>query len=276
MDQPPAPQAAVHSLAMPGAGVYYVNPSAAGVGGVPQQQFMMLGPRGPVSFGSQYAMSAQSSQPQPLMQDSPAAAPVSMPMQSYSCLAPATGQPVAYLVSPGAMSAATAPALLPVPFAAYPPQPSSLPPLPPYPASLFPTVSVDPSTPSFPEYRLFTSSPTAVQGMSQSTPGAPTSFAKQSPPPPVSAPPQQQQPPQQHSSLPSNPTPPLVPGSTVNPQYFSGYTICAPPVTGVAPLAVNQFCQVTGTIGHHANYPHQYHQTRTRNPTGGSKGHFRS
>lgn len=281
-------------MAMAGApaGLYYTlnsqmqSPAQAAV----PQPFVMLGQRLPANFASsgiQYAN--QSSQPQ---DSSLTAIPVTMPI-SYTSIPGAAGvQPLAYLVSgvPTASGGGVGQGLLPVPYATYPsPAPPGTLTLPaaPFPATAtYSSVSYDPSSclTSYPEYRLLTSSsPAQSQGMSQATGAAVTqvsaatpssSFSKQSPSPVTS---------QQ-----ADPTTPPLMAAPVNPQYFSGYTICAPPsnlppgAMMTAPMTVNQFCQMAGGMnpgGQPMHYPlqHQYHQPRSRNPHhNGPKNHFRS
>lgn len=281
------------SLSMAGvpAGVYYVNPQtiqstgAAGTG----QQFVMLTPRLPsgVNFAPsssvQYANSSSTQS-----ESSMTAIPVSMPI-SYNAI-PGAVQPVAYIV-PGVQAAGGGPGLLPVPYATYPgpgaPGTMTLP-ANPFP-STFSSVSYDPSClTSYPEYRLLTCSSPA-QAMTHVPAGATaaqvpvtgSSFTKQSPSPTS----QQQQQQQQQAPPTSDPTPPPHLVAQGNPQYYSGYTLCAPPsnlppgAMVTTPLAVNQFCQMGPPPSHqHTHYPqHQFHQPRSRNPHhSGSKNHFRS
>ena len=251
-------------------GLYYVNPQIQSGPGVAPPPFMMLSPRLPANATFATAQYANQ-QPQPhQQQQDPSGIPVSMPI-SYSSIPTGSAgvQPVAYLLS--GVPAPGGAGLLPVPYAAYPPPGSLTMPANPFPPA-YPVVSYDPSClTSYPEYRLFTS-PSPTQAMNQAAAGG-ASFIKHSPPP--------GQPPLQQHPTPDV-TPPLVPGP-VNPQYFSGYTICAPsnlpPAGMVPPLSVNQFCQMGGGMNpnHNTHYPHQYHQPRSRNPNhSGPKNHFRS
>lgn len=277
-------------LTMAGAptGLYYPLNSqmqSAAQAAVPQP-FVMLSQRLPANFatpGVQYANQPQDS--------SLTAIPVTMPISYTSIPGPAGVQPMAYLVSgmPSAGGGGNSQGLLPVPYATYPgpAAPGTLTlPAAPFPATAtYSSVSYDPSTScmtSYPEYRLLTSSSSSLasQGMSHTTgaatqvpavaAAAPSSFSKQSPSPTG----------QQGTSDPT--TPPLM-AAPVNPHYFSGYTICAPPpppgTMVPAPLTVNQFCQMAGGMnpGPPMHYQHQYHQPRSRNPHhNGPKNHFRS
>lgn len=262
-------------------GLYYVNPHVQSSQSVAQAPFMMLTPRLPLNatFASSQYANPQSPHQQQQQQQDASAIPVSMPISYTSIPTGGAGvQPIAYLVS-GMPSAAGGTGLLPVPYAtaAYAPPPGSLTmPANPFP---YPVVSYDPSClTSYPDFRLFTSPP-PTQAMNHSASGGAASYVKHSPPPAAS-----QQPPtpqQQQQSTPDT-TPPLGPGPTVNPQYFSGYTICAPStLPPVMPqMGLNQFCQMAGGMNPNpTHYPthHQYHQPRSRNPNhSGPKNHFRS
>lgn len=247
----------------------------------------MLSPRLPANATyatAQYANPQQTPQPP---DSSVSGIPVTMPI-SYSSIPTAsmTGvqQPVAYFVSgvpPGGNAG-----LLPVPYAAFPSPTAGSVTMPnPFPSAYPAAVSYDPSScmTSFPEYRLFTSSsptqsmnPAVVPVVGQSSAGP--SYVKHSPPPPAGQNHPQQQPQQQSQQPTPDTTPPLAPGPA-NPQYFSGYTICAPPGAMAPPLAVGQFNHmgVGMNPNHVSHYPHQYHQPRSRNPNhNGPKHHYRS